>query len=182
MPIVTGFDLETTGFLKPDQKIIEANFRIFDYETRTQLKNITFRMNPERSITPGAFKVHGIHLDDLKGEPLFKDVAPKILKILQITDCLVAHNGDGFDFPFLYQEFDQANIQIEDIPDTYPFDTMVEGRWATLNGKFPSLEELCFSVDVDYQQADAHAADYDTDVMMKSVWKGVDLGRFVLPV
>jgi len=68
-----------------------------------------------------------------------------------------------------------------DIPHTEVFDTMTEGRWATPDGKLPKLQELCFALEVEYDTNKAHAAEYDVDVMMECLWKGIDCGFFTLP-
>jgi len=58
---------------------------------------------------------------------------------------------------------------------------MTEGRWATGTGKLPSLQELCFCCGVEYNPDEAHAAIYDTQVMMECVERGVKEGWYTLP-
>jgi len=60
-------------------------------------------------------------------------------------------------------------------------DTMTEGVWATHDGKKPSLQELCFACEVEYDPALAHAAAYDVDKMMDCFFKGLEWGYFELP-
>lgn len=55
---------------------------------------------------------------------------------------------------------------------------MVQGRWATPMGKYPSLKELCFACDVPYDPEKAHGAEYDVDMMMQSFLFGYKLGFF----
>ena len=176
--IISFYDTETTGLNDPAHRIIEANFRICDLDTRQELRNITYRFNPMRSIDKRAFEVHGIPLEDLKSEPTFEQGAEKISRIFELSDIMVAHNGEDFDFPFTVRELLRVGA---DIPDVEIFDTMKQGRWATTYGKYPALKELCFACGVEYDDAKAHAADYDTLVMAQCFWWGIDNGHFVMP-
>lgn len=180
MPIVTGIDIETTG-LKQEKgdRIIEINCQLYDLATRERKINWTKRISPEgKAIAPAAAAVHGISATDLVGCPPWKDVAPSVQGILKKSDLVVAHNGDSFDLPFIAGELDRIGL---DVPDVESFDTMLQGRWATGQGKPPSLEELAWACDEEYDHSKAHAADYDVAVMMACFWKGVEWGFFKLP-
>ncbi len=59
---------------------------------------------------------------------------------------------------------------------------MKNGRWATANGKNPKLGELCWALQVDYDPALAHAAEYDVQKTAECLWRGVDAGLYKLPV
>ena len=104
-----------------------------------------------------------------------EEVAPKLIRVMQKADLIVAHNGHGFDMPFTAGEILRIG---QPLPKTPCFDTMLEGRWATPMGKLPSLRELCFACGVEYDTEKAHAADYDVDVMMASFFVGYDKGFF----
>ena len=137
---VVGLDTETTG-LSPDKG------------------------DPHRSINPRAQEVHGISLADLASSPDFLDVAPDVVKRLEAADYMVAHNAD-FDVDFIVSELVRVAVPV---PKTQVFCTMEQGRWATANGKLPSLMELCFAVGVEYDVSKAHAAEYDVLVMLASL-------------
>ena len=179
--IIVGTDIETTGLkwddAKNPHKIIEICMNI--YRGRTFLKSITQRIDPQRNIDKKAFEVHGITLDDLKGKPLFGAYAPTIQKIFNKADINVAHNGEGFDFPFIFHQLMEEDSMVTNESTDY-FDTMLQGRWATGNGKFPSLGELAYACDVDYDPTKAHAAKYDVDVMMDSFFNGLQHGGFTI--
>lgn len=175
MPVITFSDIETTGKLKPDHKIIEASFRVCDLETQVEVSNTLMRFNPKRNIDAAAQRVHGIALEDLKGEPLFKDKIPEIKTIFANTDIICFHNGIFFDWPYFKQEFESNG---EELPDLPIFDTMVEGTFATDLGKSPTLAELCWSLDVDYDPALAHSGDYDTAVLRDCFFNGLKYGWF----
>lgn len=176
--IVAGLDTETTG-LDPDKghKIIEICLQLEDYFTGRKLGSKTWRVHPNRSIDPRAEAVHKISLDMLKGAPTFDAIAPTLHKILSSSHVFVAHNA-MFDLRFLAAEFSACGLTI---PDREVFCTMDNGRWACADGKAPKLGELCWALGIEYDKDAAHAADYDVQVMMQALRKGVDLGYFTLP-
>ena len=53
---------------------------------------------------------------------------------------------------------------------------MAESRWATPDGKWPKLGELCFACGVNYNADEAHAAEYDVNKMMECFKKTQELG------
>lgn len=179
--IIAGLDTETTGKLSPEHRVIELCVQQWEYEpgyVPTLKDNRTWRIHPDRSIEPGAYKVHGISLDDLAGKPTFDKVAPEILDHMSKVDLFVAHNGDDFDKPMLTMELERFGLAL---PSRPWLDTMQSGRWATALGKVPNLKELCWASDVEYDPSKAHAADYDVTVMMKCFFFGLKCGRFTLP-
>lgn len=170
-------DTETTGKLTPDHRIIEASFRICNLDTGEELENILMRFNPERNIEAKAQAKHGISIEELKKEPLFKDRAKEIIKILSEATVVVAHNGISFDFPFFIQELERVG---EIVPNFQVFDTMVQGTFATDLGKSPSLYELCWSLDVDVDPEKQHKGDYDTLILRDAFFNGLKYGWFKL--
>jgi len=180
--IVGGFDIETTGLLDPEHRIVEACVRNYKLDTSALafelISSDVWRINPQRKIDKKAHAVHGISIEMLEACPDWKEVAPHIVARLNECAVVVAHNGFGFDFKFLIQECDRIE---QEIPDFEPFDTMIDGRWATPLGKVPNLAELCFACDVEFNPALAHGAEYDVDVMMQSFFNGLRHGGFTLP-
>lgn len=177
--IITGFDIETTGLeWEKGHKIIEVACSCYDLDSQTRLGHYVQRINPQRSITPDAQAIHHITFEEVAYQPLFAAIAPKLHGILQASQIIVAHNGNGFDKPFTEHEFRTAGSWL---PVRHWVDTMIEGRWATPLGKLPSLEELCFACDVPYDRAAAHAALYDVEVMMECFFRAYRKGFFHLP-
>jgi DNA polymerase-3 subunit epsilon len=175
--IVTIFDCETTGRLHPDHRIIEASFRMCSLEEAREINHTLLRFNPERHIEARATAVHGITDDAVKVEPTFCDVLDCITDILNQTHIMVYHNGDEFDLKFLQQEFERCRVAM---PEFETFDTMKEGNWATDLGKSPTLSELCWSLDVDYDSKLAHSGHYDTMVLRDAFFNGIRLGWFLV--
>ncbi|GAC1605792.1 MAG: 3'-5' exonuclease [Aquirhabdus sp.] len=175
---IMGFDTETTG-LKPMEgdKIIEIALLTYDAATRQVIDKYVQRIDPERSISASAQDIHGISYESLVGMPKFKQIAYEVKNRLDDADLIVAHNLN-FDAEFLICEFAACGLKVPDMPS---IDTMAEARWACAEGKFPKLSELCFALGVTYDQTAAHAADYDVDVMMQCLWRGLDRGFYQLP-
>ena len=181
MRLATGFDLETTGFLEPEHRILEIALVLYDLDTHQRLQSFVRRFNPGRPIDPKATEVHGITFEQVAMLPLLQDDAESIDYIQRILDkstVVIAHNGDAFDKPFLAQEFARIGKQL---PYYATVDTMLQGKWATPYGKSPNLRELAFACDVPYDVDLAHAAEYDVDVTMKCFFKGLKDGFYTLP-
>lgn len=68
----------------------------------------TTLLNPERSISPGATRVHGIRDGDVRDAPRFRDVAPQVRAEMEGA-VLVAHNAP-FDLGFVANEFRLARV------------------------------------------------------------------------
>ena len=176
MKKIIGLDLETTGLLAPEHRIVEIYAGVWDFDTRRQSGfPCNQRINPGRSIAAEAQRVHGISSAMLVAEPLWEKIAKRVWDSLSEADLIVAHNGDGFDIPFLNQEFKRVGLPEIKTPS---FDTMLQGRWATPDGGVPNLGALCFACDVPYDPSKAHAADYDVKVMMECFFRGVKWGFF----
>ncbi|MDL2284885.1 3'-5' exonuclease, partial [Oxalobacter sp. OttesenSCG-928-P03] len=132
-------------------------------------------INPGRPIDAKAQAVHGITFEMLTKEPEWEVVAPKLQRVISASEIIVAHNGLGFDMPFVTHELKRAGLEV---PEKKVVDTCVDGRWATPLGKIPNLRELCFACNVEYDPDSAHAAEYDVDVMMKCFFHGYKKGFF----
>lgn len=181
--IIGGLDTETTGLSQADgHRIIEAAIKLYHYSPSKRIHKPIYqfeqRINPGRSIDPAAQAVHGISFEMLESSPRWEIVAPQVAKVMSKCDIIVAHNGDGFDLPFVANELLRVGIAV---PDVRTVDTMLQGTWATPLGKLPNLRELCFACGVDYDPSKAHAAMYDVDVMMESFFIGLKDGFFTIP-
>jgi len=177
--IVTGLDIETTGLeQEKGHRIIEVAASLYELESQKLLGKFVQRINPQRSIDPGAQAVHGISFDMVSDCPIWEEVAPKLVKVMQKSQIIIAHNGEWFDLPFIAGELLRIGVAV---PNVASFDTMLYGRWATPMGKLPNLRELCFACGVEYDTEKAHAADYDVDVMMQSFFHGYSKGFFIMP-
>ncbi|HGP2101617.1 TPA: exonuclease domain-containing protein [Salmonella enterica] len=178
--IVGGIDIESTGLdYTSGHKIIEIAITRYDLDTHTHIDSLEMRFNPRRSIDPKAQAVHGISLEKLVAEPLLADHAKDVAAYMAQCQIWVAHNGEAFDIPFICHEFASYGVKLPSVPIV---DTMLDGLWATEDGKRPRLEELAFSLGFIYDREKAHGALYDTDLMMQCFFKAREkYGFFKLP-
>ncbi|EDY5134310.1 3'-5' exonuclease [Salmonella enterica subsp. enterica serovar Thompson] len=178
--IVGGIDIESTGLdYSSGHKIIEIAITRYDLDTHTHIDSLEMRFNPRRSIDPKAQAVHGISLEKLVAEPLLADHAKDVAAYIAQCQIWVAHNGEAFDIPFIRHEFASYGVKLPSVPIV---DTMLDGLWATEDGKRPRLEELAFSLGFIYDREKAHGALYDTDLMMQCFFKAREkYGFFKLP-
>lgn len=171
--------MESTGVKTDTDRICEIALILQDYDSSVERLSYVRRINPEKSISPGAFGVHGIANADVIGMPTFIQVAPMVSVILTKVDVLVGHNLEGFDLVMLINEFARVGVPLNARPVI--FDTMLMGRSATPDGKVPTLGELCWAFDVTYKPEEAHAAKYDVERTLDCFRRGVQLGVFKLP-
>ena len=175
MKIVVGFDTETTGLkVEKNDRIIEFGMIGYDFDTQQEVFRYVKKVNPNRAIDPKAQLIHGISQADLIGQPEFKEIEPTISKVFAKANLVVAHNL-MFDVEFLFAEYKLIGKQL---PNVEGFDTMVEGRWATSEGKNPNLGELCYALEVDYDTKQAHGALYDVSRTMACFFEGIKRGGY----
>ena len=175
MTLIAGLDIETSGLEQADgHRIIEIAILTYDFNTRRLVDSYVQRIDPERSIAAAAQEVHGISYEDLVGCPKWEAVAPIVASKLAVCTMFFAHNMK-FDGPFVGAELLRVK---QPLPTTEPFCTMENARWATPNGKYPRLGELCFALGVDYDTDKAHGASYDVQVMTECFWRGFDRGFY----
>lgn len=175
MTIIAGFDTETTGLGIGDHRFVEVYAGLYDLEKRTRVFEFFTRINPERSISADAERIHKISSADVVSAPTWAVVGPALRKVLSKAQFIVAHNGIGFDMPFVNYELERIKQPRLTTPC---FDTMLKGRWSTSSGKNPNLGELCYACDVEYDASKAHAASFDVGVMMNCFFKGLEWNFF----
>lgn len=158
------FDLETTGFkFSEGHRIVELG-AVELINGAVTGRNFHTYVNPERDMPDGAFRVHGLSAAFLSDKPLFasQTVAPAFLDFIGDAD-LIAHNGIGFDVPFL-----NAELKAMGRPklENKIVDTLHLAR-----RKFPgapaSLDALCsrFGIDTSKRERDGHGALLDSKLL-----------------
>ena len=108
-PIVF-FDLETTGMNIAHDRIVEISYLKIFPDLREEAK--TFRVNPGIPIPVETTAIHGISDDDVKGAPMFNDIAKTLAKSFKGCD-LAGYNLNKFDLPLLAEEFIRANVDFD---------------------------------------------------------------------
>jgi len=166
MTRIICFDTETTGFAyDKGDKIIEVGaVEIID----GKITGKTFHeyVNPDgKFITPDSYAVHKLSNDFLADKALFAAIAPKLLEFFG-DDLVVAHNGVGFDFPFINYQLREAGL-----PELAPSrcaDSMIMAGHKIYGPKSYSLDALArwFNISLD-TRADSHGALIDAQILAK---------------
>ncbi|KAL3513838.1 hypothetical protein ACH5RR_026555 [Cinchona calisaya] len=142
------FDIETTGFSRRDDRIIEIAL-----QDLAGGKNSTF----QTLVNPGCYvrnsHIHGIsnHMVNKPNVPRMQELIPILLEYIKSRQkpggfaVLIAHNARTFDVPFLTEEFSRCCYEIP--PDWLFIDTLPLAREAMkskgLNGALKlSLQAL----------------------------------------
>lgn len=108
-PIVF-FDLETTGINVAKDRIVEMAFLIVHPNGNEESK--LFRVNPGMPIPKESTEIHGITDEDVKDEPMFKDLAQNLAKTFEGCD-FAGFNSNKFDIPLLAEEFLRSDIDFD---------------------------------------------------------------------
>ena len=122
-------DTETTGLsISEDHRIVEI--ACIETEDLIPTNKVFYKLiNPERSISEDAFKIHGYSLEVLKKEKKFVEIADELLNFIS-GKKLIIHNAP-FDITFLNHELKKINKKIINI-DNNIIDTLELAR-----SKFP---------------------------------------------
>uniref|UniRef100_A0A182Q4Y8 Exonuclease domain-containing protein n=1 Tax=Anopheles farauti TaxID=69004 RepID=A0A182Q4Y8_9DIPT len=135
------FDLETTGIPEHEHfrtKITELSLvacaRDHLLESSVEQPRVTHKLslcfNPSRMITLGSSQVTGLYNDLLEKESKFDSTAGELVKLfldrLQKPICLIAHNGNRFDFILLKQQMLQIAVSLP--KDLYCLDSLCAFR------------------------------------------------------
>ena len=102
-------DTETTGLsIKDDHRILEI--ACIETENLIPTKKVFYKLiNPDRSISPDAIKVHGYTNELLKNKQKFSDIAKEFLDFISGKQ-LIIHNAP-FDISFINHELKKINLE-----------------------------------------------------------------------
>ncbi|KAF7837767.1 exonuclease DPD1, chloroplastic/mitochondrial [Senna tora] len=125
------FDLETTGFDRKKERIVEIAIRDLQGGRNSCFQTL---VNPERAV-PNSH-IHGITTEMVNRPevPRMKELIPILLRYIKSRQIaggpvlLVAHNARTFDLPFLIEEFRRCSYELP--PDISCLDTKPLAREA----------------------------------------------------
>ncbi|XP_055691084.1 uncharacterized protein LOC129794312 [Lutzomyia longipalpis] len=124
------FDMEATGLpqFEGSPKITELSFVAcsadhFMASSRQEvpeiprvLHKLSFCVNPFKRISEESSRITGLDNYNLENESNFNvrelEMIKKFVERLQQPACLVAHNGNSYDYPILRKEFQKHNIEV----------------------------------------------------------------------
>lgn len=154
------FDTETTGF---DPESGDRIVEIGCVEAVNQIptgRSFHKYINPERDMPAGAFAIHGLSEEFLRGHPVFAEVVAEFLDFIGDA-ALVAHNAE-FDVKFINAELKKLGFPA--ISMTRVVDTLAIAR-----RKFPgspsSLDALCKRFNIDNSSRTKHGALLDAELL-----------------
>ncbi|XP_053665418.1 uncharacterized protein LOC128714569 [Anopheles marshallii] len=173
------FDLETTGIPQLEHfrtKITELSMvactRGHLLESSTEIPRVTHKLslcfNPLRMITLGSSQATGLYNDLLEKESQFDGNAGEMIRLylerLQKPACLVAHNGNRFDFILLKQHLLRIGVSlpvdlycVDSLPAFREIEADVERSYFEnnegLDSEIPDLEYQTLRVMEELEQA-----------------------------
>ena len=153
-------DTETTGldFANGD-KIVEIG--IVELENHIETGNFFhYYLNPERSSSLEALKVHGLTQEFLSDKPKFEEIADEFIKFIG-TSKIVIHNA-SFDIGFLNAELKNCNMTA--INEEVIIDTIVLAK-NKFRGQSISLDSLCRKYNIDISNREVHGALKDAKLL-----------------
>lgn len=175
MPItLVAFDLETTGLSPANDDIIEVGAVKFQLVNKGKglevIEKGTFEsfVKPDRLIPPDATRVNHITNEMVENAPSAKEVLPNFLRFCGQSSVLVAHNGHGFDGPFLTKALQRKGMMVPKLPilDSLKLSRnfMPESsshKLGEIAARFIAAGEITMALN----QADLHRALYDCKVL-----------------
>jgi DNA polymerase-3 subunit epsilon len=153
-------DTETTGF---DPAAGDRLVEIGCVELINQIPTGAFfhkYVNPEREMSEGAFKVHGLSTEFLSDKPKFAEIADDFLAFVGDAP-LVIHNAE-FDIKFLDFELTKAGRRALGIGRA--IDTLLLAR-RKHPGAGASLDALCQRYGIDNSRRTKHGALLDSEIL-----------------
>jgi DNA polymerase-3 subunit epsilon len=153
-------DTETTGLsITEKHRIVEIG--CIELESQIPTNKIFHEyLNPQRSVSEDAYKIHGYSDDFLSDKKTFSEIAESFLKFIKDKKIII-HNA-AFDLSFLNYEFrliNQKAINKNNIIDT------LEIARLKYPGSQNSLDALCKRFNIDNSKREKHNALIDCQLL-----------------
>ena len=119
-------------------------------------------LNPEKSMSSEAFKIHGLSNKFLSNKPLFSDIVDKFLDFIK-DDSLIIHNAK-FDIKFINAELIKTgnkSLLYDRVIDT------LEIARKKYPGAKVSLDALCRRFSINNEKRALHGALLDSEILAK---------------
>ncbi len=153
-------DTETTGLSTTEKhKIVEIG--CIELENQISTNRIFHEyLNPQRSVSEDAFKIHGYSEKFLSDKKTFPEIAEKFLNFIKDKKIII-HNA-RFDLSFINYELKLAHLKTMDKENV--IDTLEIAR-QKYPGSQNSLDALCKRFNVDNSKRDKHNALIDCELL-----------------
>ena len=153
-------DTETTGLsIKENHKIVEIGCIELNNLIPTN-KIFHAHINPKRSVSQEAYKIHGYSDDFLSDKKTFSEISNDFLNFIKDKKIII-HNA-SFDLSFLNYELKLINekpINIKNVVDT------LEIARSKYPGAQNSLDALCKRFNIDNSKREKHSALFDCQLL-----------------
>ena len=153
-------DTETTGLSTTENhKIVEIGCIELDNQIPTN-KVFHAYINPQRTVSEDAYKVHGYSNEFLSNKKIFSEICEDFLSFIK-DKKLIMHNA-AFDLAFLNHELRFVNKKT--IDKTNVIDTLEIAR-SKYPGSQNSLDALCKRFNIDNSKREKHNALIDCHLL-----------------
>ena len=153
-------DTETTGLkIAEKHRIVEIGCVELNDQIPTDRTFHTY-INPQRSISEDAYKIHGYTEKFLSNKKTFSEIAEEFLNFIR-NKKIIIHNA-SFDLAFLNYELRKINKKIIDNKNI--IDTLELAR-SKYPGAQNSLDALCKRFNVDNSKREKHSAILDCHLL-----------------
>ena len=153
-------DTETTGLsITDNHRIVEIG--CIELKNQIPTNNIFHEyINPQRSVSEDAFKIHGYSEKFLSDKKTFSEIAEKFINFVKDKKIII-HNA-SFDLSFINYELKLARLKKIDKGNV--IDTLEIAR-QKYPGSQNSLDALCKRFNVDNSKRDKHSALIDCELL-----------------
>ena len=153
-------DTETTGLsITDNHRIVEIG--CIELKNQIPTNNIFHEyINPQRSVSEDAFKIHGYSEKFLSDKKTFSEIAEKFINFVKDKKIII-HNA-SFDLSFINYELKLARLKKIDKENV--IDTLEIAR-QKYPGSQNSLDALCKRFNVDNSKRDKHSALIDCELL-----------------
>lgn len=157
-------DTETTG-LEPasGHRIIEIGCIEMKDRRKTD-RLLHYYINPEREIEQEAVEIHGITEQQLEGEPVFEDVADRLIDFIRDSEVII-HNAP-FDVAFINAELLRLGDDWGRLEDYCSVTDTLEMARELHPGQRNSLDALCQRYGIDNSHRSLHGALLDAEILL----------------
>ena len=153
-------DTETTGLSTAENhKIVEIGCIELDNQIPTN-KVFHAYINPQRTVSEDAYKVHGYSNEFLSNKKIFSEICEDFLSFIK-DKKLIIHNA-AFDLAFLNHELRFVNKKTIDKANV--IDTLEIAR-SKYPGSQNSLDALCKRFNIDSSRREKHSALVDCNLL-----------------
>jgi len=153
-------DTETTGFSSTEKHWI-VEIGCIELENQISTNKVFHEcLNPQRTVSEDAYKVHGYSDDFLSDKKTFSEIAESFLKFIKDKKIII-HNA-AFDISFLNHEFKLINQKAIDKNNI--IDTLEIAR-QKYPGSQNSLDALCKRFNIDNSKREKHNALIDCQLL-----------------